>query len=304
MTRILFALATLLTFALPAHAAPLAVTEVAPGTFAIVGPHEQRNPENLGNNATFGLVVTSEGAVLIDAGGSYKGAAALHETIKTVTDAPVKYVINTGGQDHRWIANSYWKDLGATVIASDDAVADQQARASMQQTVLAALLGDELAGTDPAFADTTFTESHTLTLGKRTLEIRHPGGAHTPGDSYVWLPDSQIMFTGDIVYVERILGVMEFSSSREWIESFEAMAAHKPKVIVPGHGPATDLATATHDTYDYLMNLRTRIAAHIDDGGDILGAVDIDQSAFAHLEQFDQLARRNAQEVFSKMEWE
>ena len=304
MTRILFALATLLTFALPAHAAPLAVTEVAPGTFAIVGPHEQRNPENLGNNATFGLVVTSEGAVLIDAGGSHKGAAALHETIKTVTDAPVKYVINTGGQDHRWIGNSYWKDLGAIVIASEDAVADQQARASMQQTMLAALLGDELSGTDPAFADTTFTESHRLTLGGRTLEIHHPGGAHTPGDSYVWLPETKIMFTGDIVYVERILGVMEFSSSRDWIESFEAMASHKPKVIVPGHGPATDLAMATHDTYDYLMNLRTQIAAHIDDGGDILGAVDVDQSAFSHLEQFDQLARRNAQEVFSKMEWE
>ena len=46
------------------------------------------------------------------------------------------------------------------------------------------------------------------------------------------------------------------------------------------------------------------MAEHIDNGGDILGAVEVDQSAFAYLEQFDQLARRNAQEVFSQMEWE
>ncbi|MCW8843774.1 MAG: MBL fold metallo-hydrolase [Rhodobacteraceae bacterium] len=304
MTRILLALTSVLAFALPAHAETLSVTEVAPDTYAIVGPKEQRSPQNLGNNATFGLVVTSEGAVLIDAGGSHKGAAALHDAIKSVTDADVVYVINTGGQDHRWIANRYWQERGATVIASADAVADQKARASMQQTMLATLLGDALEGTDPAHANVTFDAEYDLTLGGRTLEIRHPGAAHTPGESYVWLPASEVMFTGDLVYVERILGVMEFSSPREWIESFEVMAAHDPKVIVPGHGPATDLATATRDTYDYLVNLRARMADHIDAGGDIIGAVEIDQSAFSYLDQFDQLARRNAQEAFSQMEWE
>jgi glyoxylase-like metal-dependent hydrolase (beta-lactamase superfamily II) len=304
MTRILPALAALLAFALPAKADTLTVTEVAPDTYAIVGPKEQRSPQNLGNNATFGLVVTPEGAVLIDSGGSHKGAAALHDAIRSVTDAEVVHVINTGGQDHRWIGNSYWQERGASIIASEDAVADQKARASMQQTMLSALLKDELAGTKPIHANVTFETGYDLTLGGRTLEIRHPGAAHTPGESYVWLPESGVMFTGDLVYVERILGVMEFSSSREWIESFEAMAAHAPKVIVPGHGPATDLATATRDTYDYLVNLRARMADHIDAGGDIIGAVEVDQSAFAYLEQFDQLARRNAQQVFSEMEWE
>ncbi len=304
MTRILPALAALLALALPAQAEQLTVTEVAPDTYAIVGPKEQRSPQNLGNNATFGLVVTSEGAVLIDAGGSYRGAAALHDAIKSVTDTKVVHVINTGGQDHRWIGNSYWQERGASIIASEDAVADQMARASIQQTMLSALLKDELEGTKPAHANVTFETEYDLALGGRTLEIRHPGAAHTPGESYVWLPESGIMFTGDLVYVERILGVMEFSSSRDWIESFETMAAHDPKVIVPGHGPATDLATATRDTYDYLVNLRTRMAEHIDAGGDIIGAVEVDQSAFAYLDQFDQLARRNAQEVFSQMEWE
>lgn len=40
-------------------------------TVAIVGPTEQRKPDNLANSATFGLVVTGEGAELMDSGGSY-----------------------------------------------------------------------------------------------------------------------------------------------------------------------------------------------------------------------------------------
>lgn len=304
MKNILASLWFVVVSSVSAHAAGLDIAEIAPGTYAIVGPFGQRSPENFGNNATFGLVVTSEGAILIDAGGSDKGAEALDAAIRTVTDQPVRYVIDTGGQDHRWIGNGYWQARGAQVIASDAAVADQQARASMQQTMLATLLGDAFEGTAPAFADITFEQSYTLSLGGRTLEIVHPAPAHTPGDSFVWLADVSTVFTGDIVYVGRILGVMDHSSSSGWLEAFDAMAALKPEHIIPGHGPATDLATATRDTRDYLAHLRAAMRDHIDEGGDIIGSVKVDQQAFSYLVDFDMLAGRNAQEVFSQMEWE
>jgi len=112
------------------------------------------------------------------------------------------------------------------------------------------------------------------------------------------------MFTGDIVFVGRILGVLDMSSSKGWVAAFDDMAAHNPKVVVPGHGPATELATARHDTYDYLTNLRTEMASYIEGGGEIIGSVEVDQSAFSYLQDFDMLAKRNAQAVFSQMEWE
>lgn len=305
MTRILSLIGLCLTLLAPPALADMTVTQINHTTYALIGPLGNRDPENLGNNSTHGLVVTPEGAILIDAGGSFKGAQALHEQIKTITDQPVKYVINTGGQDHRWIGNSYWKAQGATVIASDDAVADQTARASMQQTVLAALIGtDNLEGTEPAYADITFDEWYDLTLGGVTLQITHKGGAHTPGDSFVWHPAAQTVFTGDIVYVQRMLGVLEVSDSANWLEVFDAMVALPPTHVVPGHGPVTDLATATRDTRDYLQNLRDKMRDYIDEGGDIIGSVEVDQSAFEYLENFDILARRNAQAVFSQMEWE
>ena len=219
----------------------LETVKVTDGIYAFVGEKEQRSPQNLANNATFGLIVTSEGAVLVDPGGSFKGAAMLHAAVRKVTDQPVRYVVNTGGQDHRWLGN---------------------------------------------------------------IEIHHKGQAHTPGDSFVWVPATKTVFTGDIVYVERSLGVMDFSSSRSWLEAFDALASLAPAHVVPGHGAPTTLARATADTYDYLSSLREKIGAHIEAGGDAIGAPKVDQSAFKHLEQFDALAGRNAQSVFAEMEFE
>jgi len=282
----------------------LDVQPVTQDVWAIVGPTEQRNPENLANNATFGLVVTAEGAVLMDPGGSWQGAEMLHAAIRTVTDQPVRYVINTGGQDHRWLGNGYWQAQGATVIASEAAVEDHNDRAQNHMIALSQFLGNGLDGTEPAYANVTYETDYALEFGGLSFEIMHRGPAHTPGDSFVWLDERDVMFTGDIVYVDRLLGNGPARDTDSWIAVFEAMAAFGPTHIVPGHGRATDLATATRDTHDYLVNLRRRIGALIEAGGDIMDAPQIDQSAWAHLEQFEALAGRNAQATYEEMEWE
>ena len=287
-----------------AQAQMLEVQPVTDNVWAIVGETEQRSEANLANNATFGLVVTPEGAVLMDPGGSYKGAEMLHDAVRTVTDQPVVYVINTGGQDHRWLGNGYWQAQGAVVIASEAAVTDHRDRVSQHMSALTQFLRDGLEGTEPAYAHVTFATDHTLDLGGFSFEIMHRGPAHTPGDSFVWLEERDVMFTGDIVYVDRLLGNGPARNVKSWIAVFSEMAAFEPTHIVPGHGRATDLATATRDTFDYLVNLRTQIGALIDQGGDIMDAPAIDQSAWSYLEQFDSLAGRNAQAAYEEMEWE
>ena len=298
----LLALAALLLSALPAYA--LEIQKVTDSVYAIVGPLDQRSAGNLANNATFGLVVTNDGAVLIDTGGSWLGAEALHGAVREITDQPVTFVINSGGQDHRWIGNDYWQRQGAQVIASDAAVADHKDRGSVQMTGLSVLLGDKLEGTVPTYADITFDTKYSFELGGVAFEITYAGQAHTPGDSFVWVPSASTVFTGDIVYMERILGIGGQSHSGTWIEVFEAMAALNPMHIVPGHGGVSDLAGATADTYDYLVNLRGQMGGYIDDGGGIIDSVNVDQEAFSYLENFEGLAKRNAQQVYSEMEWE
>ncbi len=287
-----------------AWAQVLEIQPVTDDVWALVGPKEQRDPENKANNATFGVVETADGVVLIDPGGSWQGAEDIDAAIRTLTQQPVRYVINTGGQDHRWLGNGYWQAQGATVIASEAAVADHHARAQDHMIALARFLGDSLEGTEPSYADVSFETDYTLDVGGLRFEIMHRGPAHTPGDSFVWLEQRDVMFTGDIVYVERILGNGPARNTKSWIEVFDAMAEFEPSRIVPGHGHATDLATARRDTRDYLVNLRSRIGALIDEGGDIIDAPKIDQSDWSYLEQFDALAGRNAQSTYEEMEWE
>lgn len=296
--------ATLLAVPSLASGDVLEVQPVTGNVWAIVGQTEQRSSDNLGNNATFGLVVTSEGAVLIDPGGSWHGAGMLHEVVRGVTEKPVVYVINTGGQDHSWLGNGYWQAQGATVIASEAAAADQRDRASEQMSALAQFLEEGLEGTTPSFADVTFEIDHRLDLGGMIFEIMHRGPAHTLGDSFVWLEERDVIFTGDIVYVDRLLGNGPARNTRSWVAVFEEMAAFEPAHVVPGHGRATDLATARRETHDYLVNLRTEIGTLMDAGGSIMEAPEIDQSAWSDLEQFESLAGRNAQAAYEEMEWE
>ncbi|WP_455220064.1 MBL fold metallo-hydrolase [Kaarinaea lacus] len=283
----------------------LALIKVEKDVYAIVGPLGNRSPENLGNNATFGFVVTSEGIVLVDPGRTYLGAKKIHDIIKSISDKPVKYVINTGGQDHRWLGNDYFKKRGATVIASQEAVNDQKSRLKDILFRLSNTAGDEaLKGTEEAYADIVFEKDYTLKSGDTTIEIHHPGGAHSPGDSFVWLPQQSVIFTGDVVYLERLLSVMSFSNSKSWLVAFKKIESYNPQHIVPGHGKPSTLMQARRDTYGYLTMLRDKITKFMDDGGVIQDVGKIDQSSFSYLENYDQLKGRNIQQVYQEMEWE
>jgi glyoxylase-like metal-dependent hydrolase (beta-lactamase superfamily II) len=300
----------LFTAALPflaqtAFAQQLEIQPVVDNVYALVGTINQRSAENFGDNATFGVVVTPEGVVLVDAGASWKGAELIDQTIDQITDQPVKYVINTGGQDHRWLGNSYWQAHGATVISSLSSETERFGRLDSELAMMTHFAGDAvLEGTTPAKADITFDASYTLDFGGEHLEIIHPEtGGHTPGDSFVWMADKSVMFTGDIVFHERMLG---FGEERflNWIAGFETMASYAPTYVVPGHGHATDLAGATRDTYDYLVNLRDKMRAYIANGGDEFGAPEVDQSAFSALPHFADFAGKNALKAYHVLEWE
>ena len=285
--------------------ADLKLVKVTTDVYAIVGSLGNRSKQNLGNNATFGVVVTKAGVVLIDSGATYEAATKIHHLIKTITKLPVKIVINSGGQDHRWLGNDYFKKQGAKIIASIPAVADQKARQQDQFFMLGNILGDKgIKKTNPVYADETFDAQYSLSLGGTELKIIHAGSAHTPGDSFVWLPQHKAVFAGDIVYVERMLGVLGFSNSKTWLQAFEKIIQLKAKHVIPGHGQPTTIEVAKKDTYDYLIFLRKKVSEFINVGGGIENIGNLDQSKYSYLKNYKTLKGRNAQQVFQELEFE
>ncbi|MHB8823513.1 MAG: MBL fold metallo-hydrolase, partial [Thiobacillus sp.] len=100
-----------------AHAFEPKAEQVVDNVYAIVGPLGQRSAENDGLNANFGFIVTPDGVILIDSGASRLGAEKIAAAIGKVTKQPVRWVVNTGSQDHRWLGNDYFSRKGAEVIA-------------------------------------------------------------------------------------------------------------------------------------------------------------------------------------------
>jgi glyoxylase-like metal-dependent hydrolase (beta-lactamase superfamily II) len=292
-------------FSAQAVALQLSPVQVAPGVYAFIGETGMRTYENEGMNANAGFIVSKAGVVVVDSGPSYQVAKAMHAAIKKITQQPVKYVINTGGQDHRWLGNGYFKEQGAQIIASRKALPDMQERGAVQLAGLKSELREKINGTQIVYPERLIEQKESLKLDGTEVQILYFHGGHTPGDSVVWLPKSRTLFSGDHIYVDRLLGVLAFSNSKDWLASFEELEKLKPKVIIPGHGQACDLNKAQRDTKDYLLLLRTHMRKAIDSGLEMQKAIDtLDQSAFRNLENFDLLKGGNASRVYLEMEAE
>lgn len=277
---------------------------VSGNVFAIVGPLGQRSPDNEGLNATFGFVVTPSGVILIDSGASRLGAERLAQAIRAVTTQPVRWVVNTGSQDHRWLGNDSFAGQGAQIIALRRTAASQAQFARQQMQGLEQFLGKRLQGTTPLPATSLKDgDGATLELGGETLSL-HYTDAHFPGDAMVYMPKHGVVFTGDLVYVDRLLAVLPQSNVSKGRQAFKAMAALKPENIVPGHGRVCDLAKAQRETGDYYEFLVNTIGAAAKDMETMDAVIDryADLPAFRHLENYDALHRANMNRTFTELE--
>lgn len=286
-----------------AQALEVRFQSVAPNVYAHIGDTGGRTYENEALNANIGLVVTKEGALLIDSGASYQSARAIAQAAQAVTDQPIRWVINSGGQDHRWLGNGYFKDQGAEILAHADARSDMEERGPRLIEANAPILKEKMEATSPVLPDRWLRDASTrLDLGGTIIEVIHLHGGHTPGDSLVWLPHSGVVFSGDIVYVDRILGMHQISNTKAWLESFEALEALAPKIIVPGHGSLATLEKAQQDTGRLLRALRSHMQTAVDEGTDMSEAIkSFDGAPFQYLQHADiwlpQLANRTYLEV-------
>jgi glyoxylase-like metal-dependent hydrolase (beta-lactamase superfamily II) len=143
----------------PAAALDLQVTEVANGIYALVGPTGNRTYDNDAINANLGFIVTPEGVVLVDSGATVQSGPLIEQAIAAVTEQPIRWVVNLGSQDHRWLGNAYFAERGARIIALARTVETQRAYADSHLVRLRETLGDRLEGTVPLTAPEPIDET-------------------------------------------------------------------------------------------------------------------------------------------------
>ena len=279
--------------------------KVTDGVYSAIGETSPAKYSNSGHNNNLSFIITDDGVLVVNAGDNYLLAKSLHEEIKKITDQPVKYVVLENAQGHAALGTNYWQEQGVPVIAHADAIEEiknhgEDILARMQERNK-----DKALGTKFAIPDKVFEGSKMLIkLGKTNIELLNLGPAHSPGDTMVWLPEKSLIITGDMAFHQRMLPIFEHTDTKEWLNTWEKFAALKAKIVIPGHGIPTTMEEVTKYTKDYLNFLRGEVAKIIENGGDLQDAYAIDQSAYAHLDTYEMLYKRNAGRVFRAMEFE
>ena len=190
-----------------------------------------------GQGGNMVVVAGDDGVILVDT-----EFAPLHDKIKAaigaVSDQPIRYVVNTHLHgDHTGGNQGFWLD-GATVVAHANL------RRSMAEGVTNALTG---AKTPPApqgaLPQRTYAGAGTsLSVRGRRVQLVHMPAAHTRGDTAVWVPDANVLATGDIVSIGARYPNIDVGDGGDIDGIIAAVDAYLRRAnaqtkIVPGHGP-------------------------------------------------------------------
>ncbi len=299
-------LCLLLAFCTPAaRAFELLPVQVGSKVWALIGETGPRTAENHGLNNTLGFIETPEGVILIGSGATPAAARLIEQTVAGITETPIRWVITIGAQDHHWLGNSYFSERGALIIALRRTVAAQKAHVADHLQRLKRFAGKEADAVRPVYADRIIDRDEAeLKLGGVTLRLIWPGNGHFRGDAVVWLPRQRIVFAGDFVFNDRMLGVQPYSRVTEWRQAFKRIAALEPQVVVPGHGFPGSLDKARRDTGDYLDFLVDRVGKALEDWQELGETTDqlSDAPQFRHLKLYDSWHRRNINRTYLQLE--
>ena len=162
-----------------------------------------------------------------------------------------------------------------------------------------------MAGTEIVIPNLSVTGNGSYTAGGRRIELYHFGWGHTEGDLSVFDPESGVLFTSDLVYLDRIPYTHE-AHIKGWIESLAKLRKIPARQIVPGRGPVAD-PRRIGETYDYLSELVTLIGKQYDKGASV---IDLLKDPSADLPQYQSWALYpethplNIQHLYTELERE
>ncbi|HET9217472.1 MAG TPA: MBL fold metallo-hydrolase [Terriglobia bacterium] len=217
-----------------------------------------------GDGGNVAAYVTSDGVILVDDMFDRNHADILAQ-VKSVTDKPVRYVLNTHQHD-----DHAGGDLKMLPIA--EVVAHRNARANL--TNIKQPYYEDTPGTPIGLPRVTFTDEFGVHLGGKEVRAKYFGRGHTNGDVVVYFPELKVIHTGDLflarnaprgaapqtrppgvnIYVDYAQG----GSFLEWTKTLDGVLQLDFDTVIPGHGPTSakeDVAKFRSD----LETMRTRL---------------------------------------------
>ena len=217
----------------------------------------------VGSGGNIGLSIGEDGAFMID-----DQFAPLTEKIlaavRTLTDQPVRFLINTHWHGDHVGGNENLGKAGAIIVAHENV------RKSMSiEHFMEAFNRSVPASPEAALPIVTFTDAMTFHWNGDEVHVFHVEPAHTDGDSIIHFRKANVLHTGD-TFFNGMYPYIDVSSGGS-IDGVIAAADTALKLcndktkIIPGHGELAD-ADDLRAYRDVLQAVRDRVRSLVDAG--------------------------------------
>ena len=249
-------------------------TELAPGIFLFATP----GYGDVGLDGNSIAVLSRDGVLVFDTNGTPGASAAVLAQIRTLTDRPVRWIVNSHWHWDHWYGTETYQQAFPDVRV----VSHEKNRELMIGPALAfnrPFLEEQLPGylqsmeqraaekpdlkplleADKAFYEqkknvrlvfpnVTFSDRLAIELGERHIEVLNYGRGVTPGDTVVYLPQEKILLLGDLIVNPITFALSGYPT--EWLRVLEKVDALDAATIVTGHGAPLHDKTLLHATMD------------------------------------------------------
>ena len=285
---------------------PLPVQEVAPGVFVHTGEIALMSEENLGDIANIGFVIGDKGVAVVDTGGSVPIGQRLLAAIRSRTDKPILYVINTHVHPDHVFGNAAFDGLGATFVGHRNLPRALAMRGEFYLKAFRRIIGDKLVNEVKLIPPTlTVADRLTLDLGGRTLELQAWPPAHTDCDLTVLDHDDADAFRRRPRLRRASADHRRLFEGLAW--RFSTRWRSVPAVrVIPGHGPvglpwpqALDSERAYFDRLAKDVKMSIAKGEPVEAAEKWAGTIERDDWRL-----FDDYNRRNVTAAYSEFEWD
>lgn len=225
---------------------PLPLTKITDGVYSIVSPSfGLPTPENKGWNSNCHFVVTDTGVLLFDTGSSEQIGFRIKDAIASVTDLPVRWVVNSHSHADHWFGNAAFPE--AEIMTSKPALATMKDHGPGSLAFYTRVTKGSLGATELVYPTVLLTENQTRTFGGVTVSFIFSNDGHSPGDLLMWLPQQKIVVGGDVLGSDWMPIVTGHGRVPSLIQTLKDVAALGPEIVLTGHGQATTVASVTRD---------------------------------------------------------
>jgi glyoxylase-like metal-dependent hydrolase (beta-lactamase superfamily II) len=180
----------------------------------------------IGDGGNVAVYVTDDGVILVD-DKFERDAADIMAKVKSVTDKPVKYVLNTHQHGDHTGGNQKLLDASAEIISQ------KNARANMVATKM------------PGAPRVSFTDETEVFLGGHEVRAHYYGRGHTNGDAMIYFPELKVIHTGDLfTNGAPFIDYSASASAVEWPKTIDNVLKSDWDfdIVIPGHGPVSKRA--------------------------------------------------------------